>query len=69
MNQFVIDITANHSGLLSGYPLSSDSRLPSGGGGRAGPVRSAWPFLVNASSQGDKQALKQEGASPSGFVS
>ncbi len=67
MNQFVIDMTAGQSGLRSGYTVPGDSRLPAAG--RAGPVRPAWPFLVNANRQDDKRALAQESGGPSGFAS
>lgn len=66
MNQFVIDMTASQPGLRHGYPISSESRSPAGG--RVGPVRPAWPFLVNASARGEKQG-QQDAAAPSGFAS
>ncbi|MES2384612.1 MAG: hypothetical protein V4593_08680 [Pseudomonadota bacterium] len=67
MNQFAIDMPTHQSGLRSAYSASGDSRSPAGG--RAGPVRPSWPFLVNSSPQDDKQALEHESGSPSGFAS
>ncbi|MBA4329788.1 MAG: hypothetical protein C0428_16305 [Polaromonas sp.] len=67
MNQFAIDMTAHQPGLRSGYPVQGDTRLPAGG--RVGPVRPAWPFLVNPSRRGDQQALAQEAGNSSGFAS
>jgi hypothetical protein len=67
MNQFVIDMPAHPSGLRPAYSATADSRSPAGG--RLGPVRPAWPFLVNSSPQGDKQVLEHESGSPSGFAS
>jgi hypothetical protein len=67
MNQFVIDMPASQSGLRSAYSAVSDGRSPASG--RSGPVRPAWPFLVNAQAQSDRQARAQESGSPSGFAS
>lgn len=67
MSQFVIDMPGNQSGLRTAYPAQSDTRLPSGG--RVGPVRPAWPFLVNSSARSDKPALKNESGEPSDFES
>jgi hypothetical protein len=67
MNQFVIDVPAGQSGLRSVYSVGSDGRSPATG--RSGPVRPAWPFLVNAQPQSDRQGRPQESGSPSGFAS
>ncbi len=67
MSQFVIDMPGNQSGLRTAYPAPGDTRLPLGG--RVGPVRSAWPFLVNSSPQSDKPSQKSESGEPSDFAS
>lgn len=65
MNQFVIDMAGSRPELRPG--LVSDSRLL-GAGSRNGPIRPAWPFLVNSSSR-DKQAHPQDSGVPAGFAS
>ncbi|WP_395056101.1 hypothetical protein [Polaromonas sp.] len=67
MNQFVIDLPSSSSGLRSGFPASGDKRASALV--RAGSIRSAWPFLVNANREADKQSLKQDAGNPSGFAS
>jgi hypothetical protein len=67
MNQFVIDMPNNRSGLRTVYSAAGDRRLPEDR--VVTPVRPAWPFLVNSNAQGNKQLLQQESANPSGFAS
>jgi hypothetical protein len=69
MNQFVIDLPANPSGLRSAHAAVGDSRDSRIAAGRGGPFRPAWPFLVNNSSRNNRQALAPTPGSPSGFAS
>jgi len=67
MNQFVIDMTSSQPGLRSSHPAAGDLKVSVTA--RGGPVRTTWPFLVNASAAGDKQAPKEDPFSQPGFAS
>jgi hypothetical protein len=67
MNQYVIDLPGVQPGLRSTYPGLGDARSP--GVLRGGPVRPAWPFLVNSGSRGNQQPGRQEAGNSSGFAS